>query len=907
MVGRFAERSAVDQLLAAAQSDLSGVLVLHGEAGIGKTTLLDHAESAALAAGFTVVRLAGFESERDLAFAGVHRIMAPFLPLAADLPVRQRCALESAFGLAEGPPVDRFLVGLAMLSVLERAAATAALLCIVDDAQWLDDESLGVLAFTARRLWAERVVMLFGVRSLDRHQLPLDGLPSMRLDGLPLDDAAMLLRAVADGPVSTAVCEQLVAATNGSPLALVELAGGLTAEQIAFGVSHPESLPIGQRLEGHYLGQVRALPEETQRLLLIAAAEMSGTHVNVRAAAEALVIPFDRFEQAENAGLVTIRPAIRFRHPLLRTAVYNAALPSERRQVHHALAEAAGRTGQLDQRAWHLGVAADRPDEETARELEIAAERALGRGGCAASAAFFTRAAELSPDPSDRVERALAAAQRHLVAGFRVRARDVLAEFASDVDDPLQHARAKRLDGAIRYATGETSGTVSTLLEATAALAPLDVPEARSAALQALAAARIAGEFGTVGESELDVSRAARALVLPPGTAPTVGDLLLDGDVALFLDGHAAAVPLLRHALAALEADRSTSAEMLWWLSIGCWAAGVLADDEALRRIATRAEGDARAHGAMVPLTNALMFLGLAELFDGELPAARRHLEERAELMEAIGRPSDVGPLVALAWTGAEESVRSEATRLVEYAQSIGHGWMLAFASYAISVLELGLGNYTQAFHVSSKYYEENPFLRVAVFPNLVEAAVRCGERAAAEDAIADFASRVLIDPTPLALGLVACGRALLADDGDASRLYTEALDHLGSTAGELPSARVRLLYGEWLRRQNRRIEARTHLRAAHESFCLMGAIHFAERARQELAATGERVHRHGRRTDLTSQESRIALLASTGSTNQEIANQLYLSASTVDYHLRKVYRKLNVESRRQLARALSA
>jgi DNA-binding CsgD family transcriptional regulator len=907
VIGRLEEREALTDLLDAARNGLSGALVLSGEAGIGKTTLLDYAAAAAI--DFRVLRVSGFESERDLAFAAVHRLLAPFLARREILPPLQRTTIESAFGFVEGPPADRFLVGLATLSLLADAAADRPLLCVIDDAQWLDDESLAALAFTGRRLHADRIAMVFGVRDTSEAPLPIEGFSTVRVEGLAGPDALELLRAVVVGPLDTLVADRIVAETMGSPLALVELAGGLTSEQLAAGALQPEPLPISRRLEEHFLRKVRALPADTQRFLVLASAEASGDPPLIAAAAELLQLPDDATDAAEAAGLLSVRRLVRFRHPLVRSAVYSGATPAERRRIHGALAAVAGARGDHDRRAWHLGSAALTPDEHVAAELEAAADRALRRGGCAASAAFYTRAAELSTDHTRSVERALAAAQRHLTAGFRIRARDVLSDLARDIDDPLQRAKADRLDGAIRYTVGDAPQTASILVGAARALAPFDIHAARDAMLEAHAAARVTGRFTAPGESERDVGLAAREMPLPPGSKPRIGDLLLDGDSALFIEGHAAAAPLLRRAIDALDADTTDSEQTLWWLAIGCWAAGALGDDEALYRLARRLEQTARDHGALVPLSIGLIFLGLAELFDGSLSAARIHLAERAELMQAIGRPSDIGNLVTLAWSGDEQAARAEAAAVTADATKVRHGWMLTFVEYALTVLELGLGNYAAAFAAATKNYQDNPFLSATACPNLVEAAVRAGEVGAAEDAVEEFASRAVVNATPLSLGLLARARALVAGDTQAEELYQESIGRLHEARGTVQRARSQLLYGEWLRRQNRRLDAREQLRAAHAALTLVGARAFADRAQRELAATGERARRRSPDTasDLTPQEERIAHLAAIGATNPEIAGKLFLSARTVDYHLRKVYRKLAVTSRRQLSQALAS
>lgn len=905
MIGRASERAVLDGLLDAARQGLSRALVLSGDAGIGKSALLDYAQEAA--PDFRVLRVAGYESERDLAFAAVHRLILPLLDLRASLPVRQRLAIESAFGLVDELPADRFLVGLATLSLLSDAALAGPLLCVVDDAHWLDDESIAALAFAARRLQADRLVMLFAVRDLDRQQLPLDGLPIVGVPGLPRHEAVELLRSVVRGPIDGLVADRVVTETGGSPLALIELgAGDLASAALAAGASMPEPLPVGRRLETHYLDQVRALPEATQDLLLLVSAEAAGDRTLIDAAASILGIPDDAAQAAERCGLLDRQPVMRLRHPLVRSAVYNGAPSGDRRRVHAALAAAAGSAGDRDRQAWHDGASASAPEESVAMALEAAGERALRRGGCAASASFFSRAAELSVDPPARIERALAAAQRHLVAGFRVRARHVIAELAPDITDPLQRAKAARLEGALRYTVGETSQTVSILIGAAEAFRPFDIHIARDTLLQAMAAARITGAFTAPGESEVDVALAARAMPLPPGCEPTIGDLLLDGESTLFLDGVTTAAPLFRRAMAAIDGDPADSEEMLRWLGVASWAGGVLGDREAEHRFAARLEKSAREKGAIIPLSLGLTYLGFAELFDGSLAAARAHLTEREELLSAVGRPPDVGSLVLSAWAG-HDVARAEAADVAARARETRQGWMLVFVDYALTVLELGHGNYAAALTTATKNFGANPMFSSAVFLDVVEASVRSGDRARAVAAVDTFVRLQANDPTPLASALIAAGRALVAGDADAEDLYVAAIDGLRSAGGSAHRARSQLLYGEWLRRRKRRLDARAQLHQAYEMFSTMGAGAFAARASRELAATGERARKRvpSRDDALTPQESQIARLAAAGATNPEIAHQLFLSASTVDYHLRKVYRKLELSSRRQLTRAL--
>jgi DNA-binding CsgD family transcriptional regulator len=903
MLGRQDERATLDRLLAATRHGLSHALVLHGDAGIGKTSLLDYV--AQTARGFEVVRIDGFESERDLAFAGVHRLVVPFLGGLAALPHAQRAALESALGLADGTPPNRFLVGLATLSLLADAASTRPVLCVVDDAHCLDDESLAALGFVARRLHAERIAMLFGSRGHE-DVAPLEGIPKMPIQGLPDDEAHELLGRVVDGPLDVAVANRVVGETMGSPMALIEIGKLLREQHPLLGEMWSEPLPLSGGLEAHFLRQVQTLPIGTQSLLLVAAAETSGNRCLIEATASAMGLPADATDAAERADVLVRGEGLRFRHPLVRSAVYGGASIVDRRRAHQRLAETSGALGDVDRRAWHLGAAAVDADEAVATELHDAAERALLRGGCAASAALFTRAAELTPDRSRRVDRALAAAERHLIAGFRVRSRRVLDEFAGDIADAHQRARAGRLEGALRYTVGEVDGTVGLLLDAAKTLAPLDIHAARDTLLSALAAARIPGALSQPGEREIDVVAAAGDMALPDGVDPTISDLLLDGSVALISNDETTARRLLSEALTRLEDDQRDSEEMLRWLGIGCWAAGTLGDDETLRRIASRLEANARARGAIVPLALALLFLAVNELRDGALNAARAHLAERDELTDILGRPRDIGRLLTLAWAGDEAAARAELAAVAAAAQQRRHGWMLIFVDQALVVLELGLGHYAAALSVASASYQTNPFFATADIPNVIEAATRSGAMDLAHEAVAEFAARTEKRDTPLARSLLARARALVADDATAEDHYREAIDWLDDTR-TVQHARARLLYGEWLRRQKRRTDAREQLREAHDIFSAMGANAFAARAARELAATGARARRRSCDTadELTPQESQIGTLAASGATNQEIAATLFLSPSTVDYHLRKVYRKLGVTSRRQLGAAL--
>jgi DNA-binding transcriptional LysR family regulator/DNA-binding CsgD family transcriptional regulator len=903
LVGRQDERGQIDRLLEAAGDGLSAVLVLHGEPGIGKTALLDWAIESAR--GFRTVRLVGIESETELGFAALHQLLLPFLGRLDLVPGPQRHALATALGLRDGSPPDRFLVGLASLTLLAAAAAERPLLCVVDDVQWLDQESAAVLAFVARRLSVDAIAMLFAVQEPSERHVRLQGLPQLRVRGLPATDARQLLASAAPSKVDSGVSDQIIAQTSGNPLALIELGREFSAEQLAGQAALPEPLPVGPSLEARFLRQVRCLPDATQTLLLTAAADPAGDPAVLWRAGECLGFGITAAAPAESQKLVTFGPQVRFRHPLIRSAVYHGAALMERKRVHAALAEATDPSTGADLRAWHRAEAAIGPDESVAAELEQAAERARSRGGWAATGAFLTRAAMLTPDAAPHVRRVLAAAAAEATAGASLHAQALLDGVADQLDDPRQRIVAQRIEGAIHYALDQTGQTASILLNAARQLVPLDIGQARAALLDALTAARISGRLAVSGVDDTDVARAARSTPLPPQSAVTVGDLLLDADATLLLDGPSAAAPLLRQAVTALLAAPLNSADMLSWTEVGCRAAGALGDDDALHALASRLEQQAREQGAVLPLSVALVFSGVSELFAGALSQAWACFTERGAIEVARGGNCEVGQALVLAWRGQVSEALTQAAAAERVACEQGQGWKLSWLEYARSVLELGTGHYAAALAAVPRAYEENPLLSAFALPDLIEAAVRCGQRAFAERAVERVARHAAPSPTPLALGLLARSRALLADGSDAETLYQEAITHLRQARGSGHLARAHLLYGEWLRRARRRRDAREHLRTAHGMFEEMGAGAFAQRASLGVVATGGTARRCApvHSSGLTPQELQVATLAAAGSTNPEIAAQLFISPKTVDYHLGKVFRKLGVSSRRELAR----
>ena len=906
LLGRREERDQVDGVLAAAREGLSGVLVVRGEPGIGKTALLDYAAGAA--AELEISRIEAIESEMELGFAGLHQLLLPFLGGISALPSPQRHALSSAFGLTENGPPDLFLIALATLTLLAHTAQERGLLCVVDDAQWLDRESAAVLAFVARRLRADSIAILFAVRDPWERQTGLADLPGIQVKGLPAPEARQLLSAEIPS-LDERVGTRIVAETQGNPLALIEAGRELTPGQLAGTAPLPDLLPPGRRLEAWFLRQARRLPADTQTLLLTAAADPTGNPALLCRAGHDLGFGPDAAAPAQAEDLIVVGTGIRFRHPLIRSATYYSAAPIERRRIHSALAGATDPGQDPDRRAWHLSEAAAEPDEAIATDLERAATRATSRGGWAASAAFLTRAAVLTPDPGSQARRLLGAARAEITAGAPDRAQLLLDKSLSHLGDRLHDGLAKRAQGAIYLALSQPAGAATVLLAAAADLAILDTRLARASLLDALTAAAISGPFAPDGATVHDVAEAAREVPLAAGQAPGIGDLLLDADTTLVLDGHRAAAPLVRRAIAALRCDPSESAEMLDWLEAGCRLAGALGDDTALHELVGRMERQARRQGAMKALAAALVYAGMADIFAGSLDQAQALYTERGTIEAAPDCDCRLGDLLVLAWRGRERETRAEAAAVAESATTHGRGWKLTWVAYALCVLELSLGHYQDALASVPNAFQENLFVSAFALPDFIEAAVRSGDEAAAQKALTCAADQAPAGGSAMALGLLARSRALLAVDSEADALYTEALDRLATCPSTIHLARTQLLYGEWLRRRKRRSEARQHLRAAYTRFEEMGAAGFAERARLELVATGETARKRSpeTRNDLTPQETQIAELASRGATNPEIASKLFISPSTVDYHLRKVFQKLDVTSRRHLAGAALA
>jgi len=912
LLDRSAERQALDQLVDDVRAGESRALVLRGDAGVGKTALLEYLVGRA--AQCRVVRAVGVQSEMELAYAALHSVCAPLLDRLPRLPPPQQEALRTAFGVSAGNPPDRFLVSLAVLGLLAEGAQERPLLCVIDDAQWLDRASAQVLAFVARRLLAESVAMIFAVReSTTEQDLPevpeVAGLAEMLITGLPDDEARTLLVSAHRGPVDDRVLERVLAEAHGNPLALLELPRGFTPAELAGGFGLPNAGRLPRRIEESYQRQIAALPADTRQLMLVAAVEPVGDPVLVWRAAEQLGIGIDTAARpAIAAGLVEFGARVRFRHPLVRSAIYRAASPEERRNTHRVLAQVVDPQADPDRRAWHKAQAAAGPDEDVAAELERSADRAQARGGLVAAAAFLERATELTPDPQHRGRRALAAAQAKLEAGLAESSSRLLSLAEASPLGELQRAEADLLRARIAFTVNRGSEAPSLLLKAAVRLGPHDVRLARDTYLEALDAARFAAHLAS-GPGLHEVADAARNAT-PSAQPPRASDLLLDGLAARYTDGHASAVSLLKKAVTAFSATDLPREEGLRWL----WLASTtccdhLLDLESWEVLATRHVRLVRDTGALAVLPLALTSCIVMQISLGELATAAAQLEEQEAVVEASGIPlAWYGPLFLAAWQGREAAAFELIEAGLKENARRGEGDGVIACGWGKALLCNSLGRYEEALTAAQEATAPQLEIGMPYWASLVElvtAAARSGQPERAADAFERFTTLAHACGSDWALGLQARCCALLSDGPTADRNYREAIDRLGRTRVRGELARTHLLYGEWLRRENRRIDAREQLRMAHQMFTAMGAEVFAERAARELAATGETVRRGtvAAPSELTAQETQIARLVREGLSNAEIGARLFISPRTVEWHLSKIFTKLHITSRRQLRR----
>lgn len=887
-------------LLSEVRSGRSASLLVRGEAGIGKTALID--DLIASASDLRIERAVGVEAEMEFAFAGLQQLCGKMLDQLDHLPEQQRDALRTVFGLTAGPPPDRFLVGLAVLSLLSEVARLRPLVCVVDDAQWLDRASAQALTFAARRLGAESVLMLLAAREASTD---LSSLPELVLSGIRPAAARELLASVIHGPLDVRVRDRIVAETRGNPLALLELPHGLSPAQLAGGFGLADAPPLSGRIEENFRQRFDVLRDDTRLFVITLAADPVGEPAIIWAAIKALGVSSEAAIPAAEAGLVDFSSQVVFRHPLVRSAVYRAASKAERQRAHAALAEVIDPEGDPDRRAWHRAKATTDPDEDIAAELERSAERAQRRGGLAAAAAFLEGSVGLTPDPARRARRALTAADAKLQAGATDAALALLAAAEAGPLDESQRARANVLRAHIAYLE-RGSEAPRLLMQAAEQLEPLDLRAARDTHLDAVIAAHFAGRLVPGGVLR-ETAEAARSAP-PPAEPPTPTDLLLDGLASALVDGYTAGAPLLVQAVKAFRSPGVSLQEELRWLWPAAHVAMSLWDDASYEVLAGRHIELARQTGLLAVLPTALTTRIVTLVFAGQLTDADQLIAEQQSLTDAIGIPiPPYGPLIAAGWRGGDEAASLIEAAIPEITAR-GEGGGLAFADYARAVLYNALGRYDEALAAATAadaFGTEGFVIAPQGLVELVEAACLAGAPGRATDAMERLSEMTGATTTDWGAGVRARSQALLSPGEQAEALYREAIERLGRTRIRPQLARAHLLYGEWLRGQNRRAEGRDNLLAAYEMLSAMGIEGFAERARRGLLASGEAVTRRSAdtATELTAQEAHIARLAAAGYTNPEIGAELFISARTVEWHLRKVFTKLGVRSRRELRR----
>jgi DNA-binding CsgD family transcriptional regulator len=910
LLARAQETAALEGVVQAARDGQSGVLVVRGEAGIGKTSLLDHMVTQA--SDLHLVSLAGIEAEMVMPYAALHRLLLPLMDGLDVLADPQREALTTAFGLHRGTPADRFLVALAALTLLSDVAARRPLLCIVDDVQWLDPESVEVFAFVGRRLRADGIALLLAVREPDPRSALLDGLPQIQIVGLPRPEALSLLEAAFGAEVDPGVSTRLFTETGGNPLALAELVRDLSPSELAGTSVLPADLPLSRRLEAAFLRQVHRLSDDNQLLLLVASAESSADPGVVLSALASLGVILDGKGAAETDDLLVLLPNVAFRHPLIRSAVYQGASLTDRRRIHAALAVALDQDRDPDRWAWHRAAASAGPDDKVADALERGATRARERGGSSAEAALLARSADLTADERSRSVRRLAAAEAALIAGEVQLAEQHLAGATGVESDLGIRVRGRRIDGQRLRQLGCLPESFDILI-GTAELAgqfdPIQQRDALFEALEVLVTARLVAAGG-VGDP---VSHPES--LIPPVMVHGVlqpRNLFLDSLATRFTVGHQQAAPILARLMVELKDDRIAAPEVARSGLLGFFAALEAWDDEAIENWMERVIQVARDAGALHALRIAMLTMATVQVLFGRFDGAKAFHDQHDGLASAIGGHQDFFRLHETelhAWQGLEVETRAGCDSMIAvHAASPDTGSLIYLAENALAVLDLGAGRYAAAAaHLRRIYDDDPPRYGGPTLPDMVEAASRGGDEPLAAAALNRLQNRALASGSPWALGVLARSLALCSIDSAAETHYRKAIEHLSATRVRTDLARAHLVYGEWLRRQKRRADSRVQLRIAHEMFQTMGADGFAERARAELEATGERARRRSVETAdvLTPQEAHIARLAIGHATNREIGAQLFISARTVEYHLHHIFQKLQITSRRELIDAI--
>ena len=903
--GRRDELAELEALVRRARVGHSGALVVCGEAGVGKTALLDHVIAEA---GTTVrtERIVASQSEMELAYAGLQQLCGNMMGSAARLPAPQQEAIEAAFGLRSAAAPSPFLVGLALLGLLTEAAEDRGLLCVVDDAQWLDQASARALAFAARRLDAEGVALVLVMRRPDE---VFAGLAHLVVEGLSHEDAREILRLAVPGGLDQRVRDQLIAEARGNPLALRELPRALNPAQIASGLTLSSTLPLENRIEQSLVVQLASLPAPARLLLLLAAAEPTGDPGLLWRASAVLGLGPDAFDAAKDAEALVVGTRVGFRHPLVRSAVYRAASPADRRRVHAALADVTSAEHDPDRRAWHRASATLHPDEEVAADLERSAARARTRGGPAAAGAFLERAAELTPSPFHRGQRLIEAAEAKHDAGAPGAALRLLESARALPLTTLQEALVARLHARAGYALRRDRSGVQQLLAAAQGLEELAPVLARDTYIEVLAAATYGGRLGDA-EQVTAVANAILAATPAAEESDRAGDLILRGQALLAAEGQEAAIATLRRAQRAYLEQAPDFLE-LHWMWFASRAAQDLWDPAGLRALADRQVELARAEGVVTVLPIALSLLLLVQMIDGDLDAAEASCDEIDAIKEATGNPLPrYGRLLLASYRGQADDVERWAERIRADGQARGEGYALSAANFSQAVLYNGLGRFAEAVACGRRElpYTHELNLAMRTLVELVEAAAHTGEYELAETALRQLAGVTRPVGTSYALAVLGMAEAQLREGEEAENLYRDAIKRFEHERIPIWVGRCRLLYGEALNRQGRHADAREQLRAAHEVLTACGLNGFAQRAADELRASGEplRVRERGSEAQLTEQELNVARLAREGLTNREIGARLFISAHTVEYHLRKVFAKLGIKRRTELKPALA-
>lgn len=901
LLGRDHELTRLHDLVEAARSGLAGALVVSGEAGVGKTALLDRLVELS-GPEVRVERMVASESEIELTYAGLQLLCGRLMASATGLPAPQREALETAFGLRAASTPNPLVISLAVQGLLTRAAGDGTLLCIVDDAQWLDDVSAGALAGVARRLASERVAVVIAMREVNTR---FSDLPRLTVTGLGDDDARRLLRTALPGALDQRVLDQLVSEARGNPLALRELPATLRPDDLAGGFALASSIPLESRIERSLLARLDPLPSATRMLLLLAAADPTGDPGLLWRAGARLGIGPEHLDAAQQADALVVGTRVTFRHPLIRSAIYRASSPQDRRAVHAALADSTYSDRDPDRRAWHRASAALGTDADVADDLEQSAERARARGGVAATAAFLQRSAELSPDPQQRAERLIAAAAAKHEAGAPEAAVRLLDDARFLRLTPLQDALAGRLQARAGYALRRDRSAPRQLLEAAQTLEPYDPALARDTYMEALSAAVYAGRLGEPGAV---VQIASAILAATDDSVDHPRDLILRAQALLSAEGVAAALPTVRRAIAAYL-DQPLDALDLHWMWFAGRAAQDIWDTEGLRTLAARQVRLARAGGALAVLPMALNLHMVATTFDGRLDDAERVCDDIDTILTITGHPLPLyGRTFVAAYRGEVHEVERRARLLRADAHTRGEGYALTVANMAEALVYNGAGRYREAF---TSAREELPFTHelghaMRTLLELIEAATRVDEHRVAQEALE--ALHGVIDPvgdSDWARAFLSLAQAQLREGEQAEALYRDAVELFGRIRVPMLKGRAHLLYGEMLRRAGHRTRARAELREAHTLLTASGMAGFAERARQELRATGEVLRTSSGSEQLTEQELNVARLAREGLTNREIGARLFISPNTAEWHMRKVLAKLGISSRTQLRDAL--